>query len=74
MQLYSSQLFYLKLFDAKLFVSQDFIKVNTKGIQIYFIVISECVVVTKDLEWRSDKTKVVDLKKLCNIAVDNFFI
>jgi hypothetical protein len=31
-------------------------------------------VIFKDLGWRSDQNKVVDLKKLCDFVVDNIFI
>jgi hypothetical protein len=55
------------------YIAQDFIELTPKEF-IYFTVTSEFVVVVKNLEWRSDKKKVVDLEKLCDFVVHKFFI
>ena len=57
--------------DVQIYTTR-FYRVNTKG--VHMLQSHECGVVVKDLEWRSAKTKVVDVKKLGNFIVHNFFI
>jgi hypothetical protein len=60
-------------FDAEIFDPQDFIELIPKE-STCSIVTGECIVVGKDMDEETTKTKVVDPKKLWNFIVENFFI